>query len=79
MKTPVLALMAQRREALRRYATRVFLHSETLNEVDENNKSYQLHEFFSIGTSLNLSKRELVLQIYQPTIEVPDATEQELS
>ena len=58
-------LMDEHLEALKGYAARVFGRGEALNAREEDDRAARVQEFLAIGTSYELTEKELVRLLYR--------------
>lgn len=58
-------------EALRDYAKRVIVLTGSLSVDEDADRSSRLQEFFAVGSSFDLTEREMVVQVYRGLLREP--------
>ncbi len=64
-------VVAEHVEALRDYAKRVIVRSGSLSVDEDVDRSSRLDEFFAVGSSFDLTEREMVFELYRGILSEP--------
>lgn len=64
-------VVAEHVDALRHYAKRVIVRSGSLSVDEDGDRSSRLDEFFAVGSSFDLTEREMVVQLYRGVLSEP--------